>query len=153
MTSSSGYSPGTLMGPHPVHSKARAVFRFFLYSGSFVLFTALTWGQDSPGDDPKSSLVAHAVLICISLILVIGEAIALHAYNALTTRRTVTDQSLGEEIFGVLLIAVFGGLYYGLKWHLLPAVVYAKHLDGSLTVVFWAIVLIILWSDGIFDRR
>jgi len=153
MTSTSPYRSGNLTGPKPAHSKARAVFRFFLYLGSFVMFTALTWGQTSRDDDPKSSLVAHAVLICITLILVIGEAIAFHSYHALAAGNSVRDQNLGEEIFGIVLIALFWSLYYGLRWHLLPAGVYAKHLDVSLTVVFCAMLLIILWSDGIFDRR
>lgn len=117
------------------------------------MFFALTWGPDVPGEDPKSSLVFHALSIGITLILVIGEVIAVHSYNALATRSSAPDQSLGEEILGVALVAVFWGLYYGLKWQLLPAGVYAKHLDGSLTVVFCAVLLIILWSDGIFDRR
>jgi hypothetical protein len=65
----------------------------------------------------------------------------------------VPDQSLGEEIFGIVLIAFFWSLYYGLRWQLLPAEVYAKHLDGSLTVVFYVALVIILWAGGIFDRR
>lgn len=117
------------------------------------MFFALTWGQDVHGEALKSSLVSHGVLICITLVLVIGEAVALHSYNSLTTRISVPDPSLGEETFGIALIALFWGLYYGLKWQLLPAKVYAKHLDGSLAVVLCAILLIILWSDGIFDRR
>jgi hypothetical protein len=152
MKSTGPYRSGSLMGPPQVHSKTRAVFRFFLYLGSFVIFTALTWGQDSPGDDPRSLIVAHAIEILIPLVLVIGEAIALHTYRAFATGRSESDPSLGEEIFGVILVAVFWGLHYGLKYHLLPAEVYAKHLEGSLMVVFWAILVIVLWSDGIFDR-
>ncbi len=117
------------------------------------MFFALTWGHDVPGEDPRSSLALHALFIGITLILVVGEAVAMHSYNSLATKSSVPDQSLGEEIFGIVLIAVFWGLYYGLKWQLLPAEVYAKRLDGSLTLVFCAILLIILWSDGIFDRR
>jgi hypothetical protein len=152
MKSTSLYRSAIPMGPHPVHSKGRAVFRFFLYLGCFVMYVALTWGRDYPGDDPRSSLVAHAVFICIGLVVVIGEAIALHAYNALTAKRSESDQSLGEEIFGVVLFALFWSLYVGFRSHSLPAVD-AKHLDGSLTVVFCALIFIILWSDGIFDRR
>ena len=44
-------------------------------------------------------------------------------------------------------------LYEGLKWQLLPDVVYTKHLVGSLQVVFVFVLLIVLWSGGIFDRR
>ncbi len=141
------------MSSRPVHSKARAVFRFFLYLGSFAMFIAFTWGQDFPGEDRKSSLVSHAFFICITLIIVTGEAVAWHSYNSLATKSSVPDQSLGEEIFGIALIAFFWSLYDGLKWHLLPAKVYAKRLDGSLTVVFCVAFLIILWAGGIFDRR
>lgn len=117
------------------------------------MFTALTWEQNSPGEDPKVAFASHFLIVCISLIIVIGEAIAMHSYNSFTTRHTEPDQSLGEEIFGIALIAFFWSLYDGLKWHLLPAKVYAKRLDGSLTVVFCVAFLIILWAGGIFDRR
>jgi hypothetical protein len=153
MKSTSAYAPAAHVGPGHAHSKARAVFRFFLYLGFFVMFTVFTWGQDSPGDDPKASLAFHAIFIFITLVILIGEAIAMHSYDLLTTRIAVPDQNLGEEIFGVVLITLFWSLYYGLRWQSLPAGVYANHLEGKLAVVFAAILLIILWSEGIFDRR
>jgi hypothetical protein len=151
--STSSYTPETWMNPRPAHGKARRVFRFFLYLGSLGLFIALTWGQDLPGEDPKTSLIWHAIFIGIVLMCVIDAAVNLHLYNSLTTSSSMQEQSVGEEIFEVGLIAVFWGLYYGLKWQLLPAEVYTRHLEGSLRVVFCAILLIILWSAGIFSRR
>jgi hypothetical protein len=153
MTSSSVYASGTLIGPHPVHSKARAVFRFFLYLGCFAMYVAFTWERDSPGDDPKSSLAIHAFFIAILLVMVIGEVVVYHSLHSYSPHGSGRDQSLGEEIFGVVLIALFWSLSSGLKMHTLPAAVYAKHLEGPLTGVSFAIILIILWSDGIFDRR
>jgi hypothetical protein len=117
------------------------------------MFVALTWGQDRPGDDPRSSFFWHAALICIILVPLIGKVIFLRSYDSLATRISVPDQSLGEEVFGVVLIALSWSLYIGLRGHSLPAVVYAKHLESTLTVVFVAILLIVLWSDEIFDRR
>jgi hypothetical protein len=117
------------------------------------MYAALTWGHNFPGEDPKESIVSHALIICIFLIVVIGEAIAVHSYDSLTTESTEPDPSLGEEIFGTVLFAGFFSLYEGLKWHMLPAAVYAKHLEGTLSGVLVIAFLIILWADGIFDRR
>jgi hypothetical protein len=152
LTSKSSWISGTLTAPRHAHSKGRAVFRFFLYLGCFAMFVALTWGQDSPRDDPKTSLVFHAFFIFMTLIA-IGEVVAKHSYSSLTTRISERDQSLGEETFGIVLIALFMSLYIGLKWHLLPPAIYTGHLEGSIQVVFWAILLVILWAGGIFDRR
>jgi hypothetical protein len=116
------------------------------------MYVALTWGQDSPGDDPKTLLVMRAVSISILLVLLISDVIAYHSFNSLSPHISGQDHSLGEETFGMVLIALFWALGDGLRHHLLPAAVYTKHVEGSLTVVFWAIVLIILWYDGIFDR-
>jgi hypothetical protein len=153
MKSTSSYRSGTLTGPQPDHSRARAVFRFFLYLSCFAMYAALTWGHDSPGVDPKSLLVAHGFFIAMLLIILIGEVIAYHSFNSLSPHTSGHSHSFGEEIFGIVLIALFWTLRDGLKWQSLPDEVYAKHLDGALTVVFWAILLIILWYDGIFDRR
>ncbi|MGP8268847.1 MAG: hypothetical protein ACLQLH_02165 [Terracidiphilus sp.] len=153
MTSTSPYAPEFPAHPRPAHGKARAIFRFFLYLGCFIMFTALTWEQNSPGEDPKVAFASHFLIVCISLIIVIGEAIAMHSYNSFTTRHTEPDQSLGEEIFGIVLLTVFFSLYVGFKWHELPAAVYAMHLEGKLYAVFIAAFLIILWDEGIFDRR
>lgn len=117
------------------------------------MYVALTWGHNFPGEDPKESIVSHALVICIFLIVVIGEAIAMHSYDSLTTESTEPDPSLGEEIFGTVLVVGFWSLYEGLKWHMLPAVVYSKHLEGTLFAVLCAAFLIILWAWGIFDRR
>jgi hypothetical protein len=117
------------------------------------MFTVFTWGQDSPGDDPKASLAFHAIFIFITLVILIGEALAMHSYDSLTMKIAVPDQSLGAEIFGTVLIALYFSLYVGFREHLLPAAVYVNHLEGKLAVVFAAILLIILWSEGIFDRR
>jgi hypothetical protein len=117
------------------------------------MYVALTWGHDSPGVDPKSWLVAHWVFVAIFLVILIGDVIAYHSFNSLSPHTSGGSHTFGEEIFGIVLIALFWTLHDGLKWQSLPAEVYAKHLDGALTVVFWVILLIILWSDGIFDRR
>ncbi len=117
------------------------------------MYVTLTWGHDYPGDDPKTSLVMHAVLISILLILLIGDVIVYHSFNWLSPHTSGENHSLGEETFGIVLIALFLALGAGLRGHMLPTEVYAKHLEGSLTIVVWAILLIILWYDGIFDRR
>jgi hypothetical protein len=117
------------------------------------MFIAFTWGQVSPGEDPKVALVSHALLVCLTLIIVIGEVVAMHSYGLLTTSHSEPDQSLGEEIFGIVLFAGFWSLCAGLRWHALPAAVYAMHLEGKLIVVFIAAFLIILWAGGIFDRQ
>lgn len=153
MKSTNSNAFGTTIGSRPVHSTARAVFRFFLYLGCFVMYVALTWGQDSPGDDPKTSLVMHAVFISILLILLIGDVIVYHSLNSYSPHVSGENHSLGEEAFGVVLIALFWSLSNGFKMHALPAAVYTNHLEGSLTVVVWAFLLIIFWYDGIFDRR
>jgi len=153
MKSTSSYTPSTLASQKPDHRKARAVYRFFLYLGGFAMYVALTWGQDSPGDDPKTTFVIRAVLISILLVLMISDAIIYHSLNSYSLHVSGENHSLGEETFGVVLIALFWSLSSGFRLHALPAAVYTNHLEGSLTVVFWAILLIILWYDGIFDRR
>jgi hypothetical protein len=149
----SAYAPAAQTNSIHTHSKARAVYRFFLYLGCFALYVALTWGQDSPGDDPKTSLVWRAVSISILLILVISDVIIYHSLNSYSLHVSGENHSLGEETFGVVLIALFWSLSSGFRWHALPAAVYTKHLEGSLTVVFWVILLIVLWYDGTFDRH
>ncbi len=153
MKSTNSNAFGTTIGSRPVHSTARAVFRFFLYLGCFVMYIAFTWGQDSSSVDPKSSLVEHGFFIAILLVMVVGDVVVYHSLHSYSLHGSGKDQSLGEEIFGAVLIALFWSLSSGLKMHTLPAAVYAKHLDGGLTVVFCALIFIILWSDGIFDRR
>ncbi len=95
----------------------------------------------------------HAVSISILLILLISDVIVYHSLNSASPHISGQDHSFREEIFGIVLIALFFALSGGLRGHSLPAEVYAKHLEGSLTVVVWGILLIILWYDGIFDRR
>jgi hypothetical protein len=120
--------------------------------GCFILFEAATWGQDYPAEDPNESLVGHLLMLCLTLILVIGEAIILRSYDSpATSERSEPFQSIGEEIFGTVLVVGFWSLYFGFKWQLLPASIYTRHLDSPLFVVFWVAFLIILWTDGFFD--
>jgi hypothetical protein len=117
------------------------------------MYLALTWGQDSPSDDPRSSLVAHGFFIALLLVMVIGEVVVYHSLHSYSPHVSGENQSLGEETFGVVLIALFWSLSSGFKLHALPAAVYANHLEGPLRVVFLVTLLIILWYGGIFDRR
>jgi hypothetical protein len=153
LTSTSAYAHAVPTNSIHAHSKARAVYRFFLYLGCFAMYVALTWGHDSPDDDPRTSFVIRAVLISILLVLVISDVIIYHSLNSYSLHVSGETHSLGEETFGVVLIALFWSLSSGFKLHTLPAAVYTKHLEGSLAVVFWVILIIILWYDGIFDRR
>ncbi len=152
LKSTSSYTSAIPANSIHTHGKARAIYRFFLYLGCFAMYVALTWGKDSPGNDPKTSFVMRAVFIAILLVLVISDAIIYHSLNAYSLHVSGDNHSLGEETFGVVLIALFWSLSGGFRMHALPAAVYTMHLEGSLTVVFWVILLIILWYDGIFDR-
>ncbi len=124
-----------------------------MYLGCFVMFIALTWGQDSPREDPKTALASRALIFFILLMLVIGETIAMHSYDLFITKSSDPDQSLGEEIFSIVLLAIFFSLYVGFRLHTLPSAVYAMHLEGKLYAVFIAAFLIILWDAGFFDRK
>jgi hypothetical protein len=115
------------------------------------MYVALTWGQDYPGEDPRSSLVAHAFFITMLLVILIGEVVAYHSFDS--PHLSEQNHTLGEETFGIVLIALFWSLHDGLKWRLLPAAVYTKHLESAVFAVFCASLLIILWAGGIFDRN
>ena len=127
------------------------IFRFFLYSSCLILFWSLTWGQSQQDEDPKLSLISHIFWVGITLIGLIDVWVNERSQNAPTTHQT--DSGMGAEAFAALLLAIFWGLYYGLKWQLLPAAAYKMHLVGSLRVVFVFALVLILWAGGIFDRK
>jgi hypothetical protein len=58
---------------------------------------------------------------------------------------------LAGKIVGTVVAVSFWLMFFGPRLDSIPAI-HAKHLGEPLTGVFFVLLFVLLWADGVFDR-